>query len=251
MRRIGGRAKAQSSANGEAIRARVTLRAARAVRTFQACTPTSARRKPALRRKGHLMTLSSHALHLTRFARSQLRFTLGGPEPLWPSGNWCDVPRATFVTLRWSNGVLQGCTGNIRARRPLIVDVAENIVGAALRDPRALPVTLDDADALDIEVSVLSDLETIDFTDEDSAIAALRPNVDGVVLQWRARHATLFPVTWNTYADARAFMHELKRKACVPRSFWARDVRLWRFTVETFVDVAPATVAQHERARAS
>ena len=197
------------------------------------------------------MTLSTHAHLLRRFARSQLRFTLGGPEPVWPSGNWCDVPRATFVTLRWSNGELQGCTGNIRARRPLIVDVAENIVGAALRDPRALPVTLDDADELDIEVSVLSDLETIDFTDEDSAIAALRPNIDGVVLEWRARNATLFPAMWKTYGDARAFMQELKRKACVPRSFWARDVRLWRYTVEKFIDVAPATVAHRERARAS
>lgn len=197
------------------------------------------------------MTLATHAHHLTRFARSQLRYTLGGPVPVWPSGSWCDVPRATFVTLHWSNGELQGRTGGIRARRPLIVDVAENIVGAALRDPRALPVTLDDADDLGIEVSVLSDLEAIDSTDEDSAIAALCPNVDGVVLEWRARHATLFPAMWKTYGDAHAFMQELKRKACVPRSFWARDVRLWRYTVESFVDVAPATVAQRERACAS
>ena len=49
-------------------------------------------------------------------------------------------PAATFVTLK-QEGELRGCIGSLERRRPLGVDVRENAIAAAFRDPRFAPLT--------------------------------------------------------------------------------------------------------------
>ena len=57
------------------------------------------------------------------------------------------APGATFVTLK-RNGQLRGCIGSAAAFRPLAVDVVENAVAAAFRDPRFPPLTAAELDDL-------------------------------------------------------------------------------------------------------
>lgn len=169
---------------------------------------------------------------LVRYARARLREALGGPVAPRPEGTWCDEPRATFVTLRWKTGDLQGCIGSLEPDRPIVDDVAHNVIAAGTRDPRTTPCTLADVDALHVELSILSPLEPI------ASEADIRVGIDGVVLVHEFRRATFLPIMWERLPDLPTFMGELRRKAGLPRDF-AGDVQLMRYTVDKFEDRAP------------
>jgi len=168
---------------------------------------------------------------LARFARACIGATLGGAAAARPAGGAHDEPWASFVSLHWPDGRLQGCIGSLEPARPLADDVARNAVGAAFRDPRAARLAPGDERALAVEVSILSALEPLDEHDEVRICAVLRPGVDGVVLGWRRHHATFLPQMWGHFADAAALLAELKLKAGLPADFWAPGVRVSRYTV--------------------
>lgn len=176
---------------------------------------------------------------LACWARSSVRHALGGPRVEGPRAAWAAEHGASFVTLRWAeDGRLQGCIGSIEPRRPLRADVAHNAVAAALSDPRALPLRGHQVDDLDVEVSILSPLSLLAAGSELEAAAALRPRVDGVVLGWRGRRATLLPSVWDRLEDGRSFLSALRDKAGMPdRGGW-EHVTLWRYTVARHVDRA-------------
>jgi AmmeMemoRadiSam system protein A len=169
---------------------------------------------------------------LVRYARARLREALGGPAATRPSAAWCDEPGATFVTLRWKTGELQGCIGSLEADRKIVDDVAHNAVAAGTRDPRTKPCVLADVDRLDVELSILSPLEPLEGE------AAIRIGIDGVVLIHAGRRATFLPVMWERLRDLRTFMAELRHKCGLPRDF-AGHVSLMRYTVEKHTDLAP------------
>jgi AmmeMemoRadiSam system protein A len=187
--------------------------------------------------------VSEHGRALVCYARARLREELGGPFAVGPKGTWCEAPGATFVTLRWRDGRLQGCIGSLEPRRGLLADVSHNTLAAAMFDPRAVPLSLADVDELDIELSILSPLEPVAFTDEASARAALVPGKHGVVLAWHARRATYLPSMWDHFQDAAELMGSLKEKAGLPADFWRGDMQVWRYTVDKHVDLAPARYA--------
>jgi AmmeMemoRadiSam system protein A len=173
---------------------------------------------------------------LAAWARARLAEELGGPRTSKPSAPWCSQPGATFVTLHWPDGRLQGCIGSIEPRVPIVDDVEHNVVAAACFDPRARPLALADVPNLDIELSILSPLLPIAFHDEASALAALVPGVDGIVLEGHGRRATFLPSMWSRLPDARDFLQGLKQKAGLPASFWRADMKLWRYAVDLHVD---------------
>jgi AmmeMemoRadiSam system protein A len=169
---------------------------------------------------------------LVKFARASLRAYLGGPAATRPTGTWIDEPGATFVTLRWKSGDLQGCIGSLEPDRTILDDVASNAVAAGTRDPRTKPCVLADLDRLHVELSILSPLEPI------ASEADIRVGVDGIVLIYEFRRATFLPVMWERLPDKKTFMSELRRKAGLPRDFAGR-VQLMRYTVDHFEDRAP------------
>lgn len=169
---------------------------------------------------------------LVKWARARLREALGGPVAPRPSGDWCDEPGATFVTLRWKSGDLQGCIGTLEADRPIVEDVAHNAIAAGTRDPRTKPCKLADVDQLDVELSILSPLETIESE------ADIRIGIDGIVLLHEQRRATFLPIMWTRLPTVKIFMAELRHKAGLPRDFGG-EVQLMRYTVLHFEDKAP------------
>ena len=175
------------------------------------------------------------AEELLGFARARIAEEVGGPAAHKPKGAFAEEVGASFVTLRWPDGSLQGCIGSITPRRSLADDVEMNALASAFEDRRGQPLTLSDVDRLGVELSVLSPLERVE-TDgtEASAAAALRPGVDGVVLSWRGRRATYLPQMWREYLDGGELLKDLKLKARLPRDFWAPDVEVLRYTVEKF-----------------
>jgi AmmeMemoRadiSam system protein A len=186
--------------------------------------------------------MANRGAELVRYARAKLREELGGPKATPPEG--CDDVVATFVTLRWRDGRLQGCIGTLEPRRALVDDVAHNVVAAAMLDPRAEPIGLEDVDQIDVELSVLSPLEPVPFTDEASARAGIEPGKHGVVLAWHGRRATYLPSMWDHFHHSTPeLMASLKEKAGLPSDFWRNDMKVWRYTVDKHVDPAPARYA--------
>lgn len=180
--------------------------------------------------------MSERGSILARWARARLCEALGGEPAARPDAPWCHEPGATFVTLRWRDGRLQGCIGSLEARRGVVDDVARNAVAAGLHDLRGAAITLADIARLDVEVSLLSPLEPIAFTGEAAALAALRVGVDGVVLAHGRRRATFLPVMWPRLGDPATFLGALKAKAGLPRDHWSDELALFRYTAERHVD---------------
>ncbi len=139
-------------------------------------------------------------------------------------------PGATFVTLM-QDDELRGCIGTLERRRPLGIDVHENALAAAFRDPRFAPLSASEFDSMAVEVSLLSPSEAVRFVDEAHLAAQLRPGVDGVILEYRSRRATFLPQVWDTLAEPRDFLVALKRKAGLPADFWDAAVNVRRYAV--------------------
>jgi AmmeMemoRadiSam system protein A len=173
---------------------------------------------------------------LLAIARAAIRAALGGSGAQM-TPNHAELLRsgATFVTL-YRGAALHGCIGSLTARVPLCEDVAHNAVSAALRDPRAVPLTLSDVDSLSIEISALSPLERLPITDEASALSILRPHVDGVLLRHGRHQGTFLPQVWSSLPDPREFLAELRLKARLPADFWSPDLEFYRYGVQKFVE---------------
>lgn len=118
---------------------------------------------------------------------------------------------ATFVTLR-IDADLRGCIGSIRPQRPLGHDVCVNAIAAATRDPRFLPVRVEELNNIRIEVSLLSEPEFLEFADEDDLLRQLEPGVHGLMLFAGCRSATFLPQVWDQLPEPRDFLAALKRK---------------------------------------
>ena len=185
---------------------------------------------------------------LARYARAAIRESLGGPAATRPHGDGVDEPGATFVTLHRGER-LQGCMGVIEPRRPLADDVRDHALAAALDDPRALPLSLDEVDDLDVEVSILSPLERIAAESAEAAAAQLRPGVDGVVFAVGARRSTYLPQVWEDLPDPLDFLRKLRAKAGVPADYWSPQVNLYRYQVRKWSDPAnPVSPASRTKA---
>lgn len=150
-------------------------------------------------------------------------------EPMTTS-SWLRQPGATFVTLT-RNDELRGCIGSLEAKRALEVDVKENAIAAAFRDPRFKPLTREEWEATTIEVSLLSPLESIEPQSEDALFSLLRPGIDGVLIEYGHHRSTFLPQVWEQLPKPRDFLAQLRRKAGLPPDFWEPGFKVWRYTV--------------------
>lgn len=162
----------------------------------------------------------SHALHVSGVSAAEVDENMP----------WLSKPGATFVTLmQW--GELRGCIGSLQACDPLIEDVSNNAVSAALYDPRFSPLAADELETVSVEVSLLSELQSLDFSSEADALAQLRPDIDGVVFEYGSYRSTFLPQVWESLPQPQQFLAKLKSKARLSENFWAEDIKLSRYTV--------------------
>ena len=139
---------------------------------------------------------------------------------------------ATFVTLERGSALL-GCIGTLEPVRPLIRDVAHNAVAAAFEDPRLPAIGPDDYEVMAIEISVLSELEPLPATSLGTLATALRPGIDGLVVDARPRPGHVPP---------RGLAPLRRRRGRVPRRALAQGGARARI-----VDRGRALLALHGR----
>lgn len=187
---------------------------------------------------------------LTR-ARAAIAKHLGCLAPtLALTPPWLSDRGACFVTLK-KDGELRGCIGSVRAQRSLGEDLDINAVAAAIRDPRFPPVTADELPELEIEVSLLSEPEFVEFKDEAELARKLRPGQDGVILFSGCRTATFLPQVWEQLPDPAAFLAALKHKAGLASDRPAPNLMAATYTVRKWSesDAAATLNAPHSTAQ--
>ena len=142
--------------------------------------------------------------------------------------------RACFVTLT-KKGELRGCIGSIFPQEELCRAVIERARSAATEDPRFPPVKPEELDELEIEVSVLTIPERLEYESPEDLLAKLRPKVDGVVLQVGRRQATYLPQVWDQIPDPEEFMRHLSQKAGLRPDGWrSPEAMVLTYQVQAF-----------------
>ena len=174
---------------------------------------------------------------LLPLARAAIGAQLGIVLNAHDDADWLTMTGASFVTLM-QQGKLRGCIGTLEAHRTLGEDVKANAIAAAFRDPRFKPLEKHEFDTLNVEISVLSAIETVAFRDENDALAQLRPDIDGVIFEYGYHRSTFLPQVWENFRDPRVFIGQLKYKAGLPPDFWDPTVKLSRYTVSKWREAA-------------
>ena len=142
--------------------------------------------------------------------------------------------QASFVTLR-AGGVLRGCIGAIRARLPLAIDVIEHAAAAALNDPRFTALEAEELSDLEIEVSVLSHPQHLDYQVPADLPSLLTPGQDGVIIQQGIHRATFLPQVWKKVSGPEEFLNRLCEKARLSPDAWQQErLEVFTYQVEHF-----------------
>jgi len=138
-------------------------------------------------------------------------------------------PAGAFVTLHKA-GRLRGCIGTFEAQEPLAQMAVRMGAAAAVQDPRFSPVTLEELDECEIEISVLSPPRPITSPDE------IEIGRHGVQLGRGVHRGVFLPqVAPEQGWDRDTMLDHLCLKAGLPEDAWRRGpVELEVFTAEVF-----------------
>jgi AmmeMemoRadiSam system protein A len=141
---------------------------------------------------------------------------------------------ASFITLT-IRGELRGCIGALEPYQPLVVDVQEHAIAAALEDPRFPPVSPRELDQIEVEISRLTLPKRLAYTDAEDLLAKLHPHTDGVILRDGTRRATFLPQVWEKIPDKAEFLDNLCYKMGAAADTWRRKaLEVLIYQVEEF-----------------
>ena len=127
--------------------------------------------------------------------------------------------RGCFVTLH-IRGALRGCIGNIEPVKPLVSGVEDNALNAAFRDPRFPRLSSEELPEVDIEVSVLTVPQILEYTDGEDLKKKLKPGVHGVILSKGWHSATFLPQVWEQLPGKEQFLAHLCQKGGMDSMCW-------------------------------
>lgn len=140
----------------------------------------------------------------------------------------------TFVTVT-IDGNLRGCIGHIIPRETLIEGIRENAINAAFKDPRFPPLTREEFEDIEIEISILTAPEELPYSDAQDLLNKLKPGVDGVIIKSGYHEATFLPQVWEQLPDKEEFLCHLCLKAGLdPFSWKTEKLRVSTYQVQAF-----------------
>ncbi|MEW5922521.1 MAG: AmmeMemoRadiSam system protein B [Candidatus Zixiibacteriota bacterium] len=146
-----------------------------------------------------------------------------------PSARILKENSGAFVTLK-IRGMLRGCIGIIRAAKPLYQTVIEMAQAAAFDDPRFEPLSEEELNQIEIEISVLSPLQRVEDVNQ------LQIGRDGLMIVLQMHSGLLLPqvATENNW-DRTIFLEQTCLKAGLPKSSYKdKAAQIYRFSAEVF-----------------
>jgi AmmeMemoRadiSam system protein A len=138
-------------------------------------------------------------------------------------------PRGVFTSL-YLRGELRGCVGYVLPKESVYRAVAETARAAAFEDTRFYPVTLAEAQVLEIELSILSPPQPI-------SPDAIEIGRHGLLISMHGHRGLLLPqVPVEHNWDRTTFLEQTCRKAGLPLDAWKNGPKIEAFTAEIFGD---------------
>ena len=133
-----------------------------------------------------------------------------------------------FVSIHKGNE-LRGCIGNLSPTLTLSRTVADCAVAAAVEDPRFPPLTVDELEKVEFEISVLSPFEIVDN------VETIEIGRHGLLISKRSARGLLLPQVPVTYGWGRErFLAETCRKAGLKPDEWKEGAVIFSFTADVF-----------------
>jgi AmmeMemoRadiSam system protein A len=185
-----------------------------------------------MQHKGAKMLSDVQRKRLLEIARSTIKtyletgkvLKIKEDDPLFNKG------MGAFVTLH-KRGELRGCIGNIIGRGPLYLTVRDMAIESATGDPRFPRVTPDELKDIDIEISVLSELEKVTNVEE------IEMGVHGVLIRKGFASGVFLPqVAAETGWSRDEFLTNLcvHKAGLLPDAWKTGGVDIYIFTAEVF-----------------
>lgn len=140
------------------------------------------------------------------------------------------LARVTRSGVAASSGTLRGCIGQFESSDPLHKTVQKMAIAAATEDPRFYPVHLSELPEIQIEISVLSPLETV------QRLTDIKVGVHGVCVSEEYHRGVLLPQVATEHCwDRETFLSQTCLKAGLPPDVWEKgSVLIQIFTAEVF-----------------
>lgn len=138
---------------------------------------------------------------------------------------------ASFVTLKYK-GELRGCIGSIVAHKKLLDDIMDNAESAAFRDPRFTQLSVEELDALTLEVSVLTKPQLLEYNNYDDLQNKIDADVDGLILKYGAYQGTFLPQVWEQLPTKEEFLTHLSYKAGANPSVYEHHPDIYKYQVD-------------------
>lgn len=135
-----------------------------------------------------------------------------------------------FVTLTTFAGDLRGCIGIIISDRPLYQNILKYAILAGTEDPRFNALSLAELARLQIEISALGAIVSMQNTD------AIVVGKHGLIIKQGANQGLLLPQValewgWNK----QEFLEHTCQKADLPKDAWNnKETEIYSFTAEVF-----------------
>ncbi len=127
--------------------------------------------------------------------------------------------RGTFVTLK-KHGELRGCIGSLVAIDSIVEGVKRNALHAAFEDSRFRPVEKKELDAIEMEISILTEPKPVAHANAEELLRILQVGIDGVIIRKGVQGATFLPQVWEQLPKPEDFLSHLCRKAGLPADAW-------------------------------
>lgn len=173
---------------------------------------------------------------LLKIARRAIAEKLGCKEEKFiiPDQEIFHSGRGNFVTLKIKNN-LRGCIGTFASDNSVPEGIAENAVKAAFKDYRFQPLTKEELEEIDIEVSILTEAMPFQYKNADELIAGLRPGIDGVIIRKGSVGSTFLPQVWAQLPEPVDFLEHLCQKAGLSKNAWrSTDLKVLTYQVQYF-----------------
>ncbi|MEW6528437.1 MAG: AmmeMemoRadiSam system protein A [Candidatus Micrarchaeota archaeon] len=165
--------------------------------------------------KNYLFSLARKAIVQYFLTEDKYYHPVNVPEKL-------NKKMGVFVTLK-TNGELRGCIGYPLPEKSIAQAVADNAINAAFHDFRFPPLKKEEVNNLEIEITILTVPEQINYNTPDELLKKIEIGRDGLIIEYGMYGGLLLPqVPVEEKWDKKTYLGYLCRKAGLPQNIWTK-----------------------------
>jgi AmmeMemoRadiSam system protein A len=140
-----------------------------------------------------------------------------------------------FITLTINNQ-LRGCIGYPDPIFPLEEAIVNAAKAAAFKDPRFTPLTKDELEKVEIEISLLTKPQRIRVEKPEEYVKEITLGTDGIIAEYGLRKGLLLPqVAVEQKMSKEEFLSHSCLKAGLPQNHWIdNNCKIYKFQAEVF-----------------